>query len=736
MCRTDSPLARAPHWRLIVFLGLALALSGCGLTGRQPTPTSVAPTSALSTRTITITSPQGNAVVNTPIPVTGTVSAVPASGNLYYRLFGPDGSLLAQATFRTQGEAGGPGVFSGSIPYTLGAQGSGRIEVLDLNQADGAILAISSLQVVLSPGQAPPPQTPQVLPTGPAVTPTSLPPPSPSAQQQILLDSPPPGTTVGSPVTIAGRTTKPPAGNTLSYVMRDAVNAVLGTGTFPVPTTSSGTGIFNASLTFNLPPNGGNISLEVFEPGVGGAAPVASARLALVVAPPQSILIDSPPPGTTVGSPVTLTGRTARYPFQGNLGYRALDSSGRQLGIGTFPVSGAAGGPTSFTASVNFSLPPNGGRITVEIADQNAATGQVAAMARIELNVAPQQQSIIIESPAANQQVGSPMTVVGRAVRLPVGSQLTYRVRDRAGQQIGTGQFGVSGSQDGGGRFNAQAFFTPPPGGGPITLELLEIDPASGQVRTSTSLPLTVAGPPPTVTSTPLPTRQSITIDTPPSGTTVGSPVVITGRVALFPQFRELYYIVRTLTRDTLGQGSFPVAGQPGQTNIQYVASLTFSEPQQGGAITIEIYDRDGVGQIIANAIVQLQVNPRTPITPTAGPSGGGQQITITAPVTGTLVGSPAIFDGSTAVAPYQNMLDYRVTDGAGAEIGKGSFEVRNVPGLGFIFSAPILFTPPLAGGPITVTIFDLNEATGATLAEQSISLTVAPQPYPSPRGP
>ncbi len=753
MCRTDSSLA--PRWRLLVLLGAVLALSGCGLfappTDSLPTP----PASALAARTITITSPQGNTVVNPPIPVTGAVSVVPVSGSLTYRLFGPDGSLLNQGTFPTQGNAGGPGFFAGSLPYTLAQQGIGRIELLDLNPADGAVLAITSLQVVLSPGQALA-ATPQAPVTAPALTPTALPPPPPADQQQIILDSPPSGTTVGSPVTITGRTTKPSASNTLTYFIRDATNAVLGTGTFPVPITAAGTGSFNAALTFNLPPNGGNIALEVSEPGAGGAPPVASARLVMLVSPPQTIIVDSPSSGASVSSPLTITGRTARFPFQGTLGYRVLDANGQQLSLGTFPVIGAPGGPSSFTAALAFSLPPNGGRITVELVDQDGDTGPVAALVRTELNAAPQPQALVVESPAANVQVGSPMTVVGRVVRMPVGGQLTYRVRDRAGQQIGTGQFGVTGSQDGGGRFTAQVLFTLPQGGGPITLDLLELDMNTSQVRASVSLPLSVAAPPPVAatataapsptatlvpmaTSTSVPLRQSITIDTPASGTTVGSPVVITGRVAVFPQFRELYYVVRTPARDTLSQGSFPVVGQPGQTNLSYLISLSFAEPQQGGMILIEVYDRDGVGQILANAIVQLQTSARTTATPTltaspaltttVKPAGGDQQITITAPVSGTVVSSPITLTGRTAVAPYQNQLDYRVTDAAGTELGKGSFATKSGTGLGATFAAPLVFTPPTAGGPVSVTLFDLNETTGITLGLQTLSLTVAPQP-------
>jgi hypothetical protein len=734
MCRSDSL-----RWRAVMLLGMALALSGCGFFGGGSVPaTPTAPTAALGSRTITIISPQAGATVVSPILVNGAVSVMPdEDSSLSYRLFGPDSNLLAQGQLSAQGAQGGPGVFSGSIAYSLEQAGAGRIELLELRQSDGAILAISSVAVTLSTAAA----TPEPPPSEPS--PTALPPPPPAAQQQILIDSPPPRTIVGSPVTVAGRTGLAPAGNTLSYVLRDAGGAVLGQGSFPVPTTSAGTGVFNASLTFNLPPNGGNVALEIFEPGAGGAAPVASASLELVVAPPQAILIDSPPPGTQVGSPMTITGRTARYPFQGNLGYRVLDASGRQLGLGTFPVAGAPGGPASFSAALNFSLPPAGGRIVVELVDQNAENNQIAASARLELNIAPQQQAIIIESPTANQQVGSPMTVTGRTVRLPAASQLTYRVRDRAGQQIGTGIFGVSGSQDGGARFNAQVFFSPPQGGGPIALELLELDPASGQVRASTVLNLSVAGPPatatpvptPTITPTAGPTRQELTIETPRAGTLVGSPVVITGRAALFPQFRELYYVVRTPTRETLGQGSFPVAGQPGQTNVAYGASLTFGEPRQGGPIIVEIYDRDGVGQIIASAIVQLQVSPQGGAT-AVPPVIVTQQITITAPLTGTLVGSPAILDGRTTLAPYEGQLDYLVSDAAGQELGRGVLEVRAAPEGGFVFSGPVSFNLPPRGGAITVTLRDTNEALNLTLAETSLILTVDPPAYPQPRAP
>lgn len=739
MLQPPSSSARAARWRVVLLLAAALALGGCGFFGRPPAPTATpavptASTGAGGAQQIVISAPAAGSTVTTPILISGTTSVSPFENNLNYRLFGPDGATLAQGFFTTVGELGQPHTFSGEVPYTLAEQGNGRLEVLEFNQADGSIKAISSVIIVLSPGEAP------AATATPGPSPTALPPPPPAAQQQILIDSPPPGTEVGSPVVITGRTVLMPAGNALSYAMRDAAGAVLGSGAFPVTAVAGGSGSFNASLTFNLPPNGGPINLVVFEPGAAGQPERATATLALQVAPPQAILIDSPPPGTTVGSPVVITGRTARYPFQGNLGYRFLDASGRQLGIGTFPVQGAPGGPTSFSASLNFSLPPNGGRVTLEIGDQNAATGQVVATARLDLNVAIPQQAIVIESPPPGTIVGSPMTVAGRVVRLPANGALTYRVRDARGTQIGQGQFGVVGSQDGGARFNAQVFFTPPAGGGPIVLELLELD-AGGQVRTSATLNLQVAGaPPPPPTSTPLPTSQTIIIDTPPANTAVGSPVTVTGRTVLPPRTGRLFYVVRTLTRDILGQGEFPVPTPTGVTaNIQFVASLAFAEPPQGGPIIVEIADRDATGNQLASAIVQLQVSPRNQPTPTIPGGGqvGQQEVVIETPPAGTVVGSPVVITGRVTLPPVGGELDYRVLDAQGNLLGQGSFRVPIPVDTGRIpFAASITFNEPPQGGPIRIVISDTDNATNTVRAEASVELTVNPPPYPQPRTP
>jgi hypothetical protein len=592
---------------LCALLAVRFWPSGGSPAAPAPTPAPTAPPA----RAIQIDTPAAGAAVVSPITISGRVDPAPAGGALTYRLFDAGGSLIATGALTVQGVAGQPGAFSGSIPYTLSAGGPGRIEVVELNPANGAIIAFADLPVTLN-AAAPQPT------------------PGPGAQT-ITIETPPPGTEVGSPVVLTGRTTRAPSGNRLSYSVRDAAGAQIGGGAFDVGLAADGSSQFVASLSFNLPPNGGTVIVEIFEPGAAGAPSVATASINLSVSPPQAITIETPPPGTTVGSPVVITGRTARFPFQGNLGYRFFDLNGRTIGGGVFPVNGQPGGPTTFIANLEFTPPPNGGAITAEIFDQNAADGQTVASASLSLNVAPPPQQIIIETPPSGTTVGSPVVLTGRTVRFPAGGQLNYRVRGGNGSQIGGGVFAVAGTAEGSATFNASLTFTPPPQGGPIAVELFEVDPANGQVITSSILQLTVAGPPvtavppigilPTVvppTPTAPPVAQTITIETPAPGTVVGSPLVVTGRLTRFPATGELDYRITTADRGLpLGDGVFPVRRLGAAGTITFTGELEFLiRPGFFGDIDVQIYERDpATGAPVASATVRLTVarpQPRT----------------------------------------------------------------------------------------------------------------------------
>ncbi|NJN16587.1 MAG: hypothetical protein HC822_10090 [Oscillochloris sp.] len=678
----------------ILLIG-SLLLAGCGLFGgSSPDPVPTTPPTASDTQ-ITLDSPAGGANVRSPLIISGRVTPRPPNNTVSYSVFDLSNTLLARGTIQLQGDPNGPGTFAQPVAYTLEQAGMGRVEVVAINPNSGEVLAIASLNISLSanPGQAG--QT--------TLTPTNAPPQTPiptivGSDQTITIETPPPGTTVGSPVVITGRTTQMPANGQLFYLVRDQVGAVIGSGQFGVNSSGSGNS-FNASINFNLPAQGGQIEIDLFEPAANGSAR-ARAAILLTVAPPQQITIESPPPGTTVGSPVVITGRTARYPFQGNLAYRFTDNSGQNLGEGIFPVNGNPGGPSNFTASLQFNLPAQGGVVRLEVYDQNAVNNEIVANTSLDLNVLPPSQTITIETPPPGTVVGSPVVLTGRVVRPPVGGQISYLVRGPNGTNIGQGSFGINGTT-----FNASISFTPPPQGGAITIELRANDSSPTQPPASASISLNVNP------TTPPTTSQQITIDSPAPGTAVGSPVVLTGRVARYPFEGNLGYRISSGSGQELGRGTIPVQGGPNSTAIPWVGSLTFSEPAGGGQIIVEVFDQDqGSGAILATATLRLQVNA-PPIQPTA-PIVIGQEIVIETPTDGTLIGNPVVLTGRAGLRPSDGNLNYRVLTLDGSEIAAGIFPVDPSPRSNTIeWQVSINFPAPRTAQDLIIEISDRPDA-------------------------
>jgi hypothetical protein len=522
--------------------------------------------------------------------------------------------------------------------------------------------------------------------------------------QEIFIDSPPPGMLVGSPVVVIGRTARLPKNNLLEYRFTDGAGQRLGSGQLRVDGAPGQPGSFNASLTFTLPRDGGPVRLGIFDSG-DAAGPPANAALDMVVdAQYQSIAIDTPPAGTIVGSPMVLTGRTARSPYGGSLNYRVINSARQQIGAGTFPVSGAAGYPRDYNANLFFDLPINGDSISVELYDWNAASGAAEASSSINLQVLPIPQQIFLDTPPPGTSVGSPMVVTGRTARFPFDGNLNYRFTDGAGRELGAGKFQVFGPVGQPTSFGPSLTFTLPNDGGVVHLEVYDQNPTDGAIMASTGLDLDV-----------LAQYQAITLDTPPPGTQVGSPVVITGRTNLYPNKGQLHYRVTDAAGKQIGTGSFPTNGGPGQRG-SFVASLTFTEPPNGGNIRVEVTDQGDNGAVIANATIDLYVAPPPPMA-----------IIFDTPPPGTQVGSPVVITGHTTRHPDNGKLSYRIRDAAGNEIGAGQFDAvpDSAGSLMSWFNASLTFTEPRGGGNIIVDVYVPTPAG----AFATISLYVAPQP-------
>lgn len=102
-------------------------------------------------RTITIESPATGSEVFRSVQITGSVAVAPFENNLVYRIYDVGGvELSAGALAVTAPDLGAPGVFNETI--NLGGLLSGsviRLEIQDINAADGSLFAMDSVELVV-----------------------------------------------------------------------------------------------------------------------------------------------------------------------------------------------------------------------------------------------------------------------------------------------------------------------------------------------------------------------------------------------------------------------------------------------------------------------------------------------------------------------------------------------------------------------------------------------------------
>lgn len=102
-------------------------------------------------RTIMIESPANGTEVFTSVPIKGKVAIAPFENNLAYRIYDVSGIELSAGPISVSAaDPGAPGTFEALIP--LGSILSGaliRIEVQDLSAADGSLLAMDSVELVV-----------------------------------------------------------------------------------------------------------------------------------------------------------------------------------------------------------------------------------------------------------------------------------------------------------------------------------------------------------------------------------------------------------------------------------------------------------------------------------------------------------------------------------------------------------------------------------------------------------
>lgn len=102
-------------------------------------------------RIVTISSPLSEAQVSGAVELRGDVTIAPFENNLVYRLYDKESNLLAEGPVAVSApDLGAPGTFEALIPLTDVPLGEPvRLEVIDVSMADGSVLAMDSVYVVV-----------------------------------------------------------------------------------------------------------------------------------------------------------------------------------------------------------------------------------------------------------------------------------------------------------------------------------------------------------------------------------------------------------------------------------------------------------------------------------------------------------------------------------------------------------------------------------------------------------
>lgn len=143
---------------LTALLAAALSLAiACGGTLDLQIETTPAPTTP--PRKIVLAAPEEDTTVTNPVEVRGRVSVMPFEGHLRGRVYDAQGQVVGEAPIQaqpdTEGELGGPGTFSGTIPFQVETSGPGRVEIAEISARDGSVVVSATAAVTLT--ETPPP---------------------------------------------------------------------------------------------------------------------------------------------------------------------------------------------------------------------------------------------------------------------------------------------------------------------------------------------------------------------------------------------------------------------------------------------------------------------------------------------------------------------------------------------------------------------------------------------------
>ena len=211
--------------------------------------------------------PQQALVIESPLPgetvasgveIRGATSTYPSAETLAYTVYDARGGVIGMGNLPVSGYADQPGTFASPIEFFAGADGPGRIEIVDVNQADASALARTAVPVIL-----------QAAPLTDGRT-------SREPTPELVLETPRSGATVGSTVQLHGRISALPFEKNLTYRIYSQAGTVIAQSWILVDGDYGGPGTFTKSIDIPATTAPGHLRIEVRDESVVDGALIGS----------------------------------------------------------------------------------------------------------------------------------------------------------------------------------------------------------------------------------------------------------------------------------------------------------------------------------------------------------------------------------------------------------------------------------------------------------------------------
>lgn len=216
---------------------------------------------AAAQQIITIESPAPGSTLTSPFELRGKTSQYPFKGRLIYRVLDAEGNQIGRSPFIVVGQVGNPATFAIPATYDVTNDGSGTVEVAEISAADGAIITIDSVAVMLLDD---------------------------SDGFEIIIDDPRPFASISSPVQIRGKTGNRPFEGRLNYRIVDAAGQEINQGIFLSRGQVGQINAFDEFIEFSVTKDGpGRIEIFNIRPADGAVFSIGSVNVWLTSSPLQ-----------------------------------------------------------------------------------------------------------------------------------------------------------------------------------------------------------------------------------------------------------------------------------------------------------------------------------------------------------------------------------------------------------------------------------------------------------------